>query len=358
MNNISPNYRKRLLKIYNNINPDPIKEQSDTVLIIDGTMSYIRTLAVVPEFNDNDIHYGGVTGFLRTLGYHLKVFNPFKCIIVFDGKNGSQWRKKLYAPYKENRKNSKITIGGCSDTYSDDQLRQLMKFEFNRLIHYLDCLPVNIISLDNIEADDTIAYMANNFYKTNNVVISSSDKDFFQLIHNRIKVYNPITKITFDEEKIIERFDVHPRNYLLVRLFEGDSSDNIAGIKGIGAKTVLKHYPFLVNNKELVTLDDLFAYSETLKDVKFHQKVLENKNQLYLYNEIMTLTDNLFPSVYKSKIRDLMYRIPDTLDHVAFKKLLIEDLLIHSFTNVDSWFMNAFSSLNANILTEKQQLNG
>ena len=156
--NITDNYRQRLLKIYNNINPDPKKELSDNVLIIDGTNSYIRTLSVVPEFNDNNIHYGGVTGFLRTLGYHLKLFNPFKCIIVFDGKNGSNWRKKLYPEYKANRKNNKITIGGVTGqpgmNLSDEQMKQLMKFEFNRLIDYLHYLPVNIISLDNIEADD------------------------------------------------------------------------------------------------------------------------------------------------------------------------------------------------------------
>ena len=354
MLNVSKNYRERLLKIYNNINPDPKKEYSDTVLIIDGTNSYIRTLAVVPEFNDNNIHYGGVIGFIRSLGYQLKLFNPFKCIVVFDGKNGSQWRKKLYSDYKENRKNNKITIGGITENLSDIQAQELMKFEFNRLIHYLDCLPINIVSLDNIEADDTISYITNDFYKTNKIVISSSDKDFFQLINNRVSVFNPITKITYKPNDILDRFNVYPFNYLLLRLFDGDPSDNITGIKGIGIKSVLKNYPFLIENKQY-KLDDLIEYSEQNKLLNFHKKVLENKDKLYLFYEIMTLSENLFPSIHKIKIRDLIYRKLDMLDTVQFKRLLNEDLIFRSFNNIDTWFMNNFTSLNAQVLRERKK---
>lgn len=354
--NVSDNYKERLLKIYNNINPDEEKTLSDNVLIIDGTNLYIRTLAAVPEFNENYMHYGGVTGFLRSLGFQLKLFNPFKCIIVFDGKNGSQWRKKKYPEYKANRSSNKITIGGMSDKLSDIQTQELMKFEFNRLVRYLACLPVTLISVDNIEADDTIAYITNQFYKTNNIIISSTDKDFFQLVSNRVKVFNPITKKTYSEKDIVERFNMYPSNYLLSRLFEGDSSDNIVGIKGIGNKTVLKNYPFLTENNTYL-LDDLIIYSNKEENLKntFHKKVLENKELLYLYYEIMTLSENLFPSTYKIAIRELIYRIPDKLNHYEFKKLLIEDLIHNNFNNIDSWFITCFTSLNAQVLKERKK---
>jgi len=350
------NYREHLLKIYNNINPDPKKELSDNVFIIDGTNSYIRTLAVVPDFNDNNIHYGGVIGFIRSLGFQLKLFNPFKCIIVFDGKNGSQWRKSLYPEYKENRKSNKITIGGITNELSQLQTEQLMKFEFNKLIQYLHCLPVNIIALDNIEADDTIAYIANTFYKTNNVIISSTDKDFHQLINNRVSVFNPITKQTIDKHNVFDKHSIYPQNYLLLRLFDGDPSDNIKGIKGIGPKTVLKNYPFLLEDKQY-TLDNLIEYSslDENKNLNFHKRVLENKELLYLYNRIMTLSDNLFPDTYKIKIRDLIFRKVEALDHMQFKTLLNEDLIFRSFNNIDAWFINVFTSLNAQILRERKK---
>lgn len=350
--NFSENYRQRLLKIYNNIDPNPKKELSDTVLIIDGSNSYIRTLAVVPEFNDNNVHYGGVTGFLKSLGFQLKMFNPFKCIIVFDGKNGSHWRKKLYPSYKENRKKNKITIGGITDYLSDVQVEQLMKFEFNRLIKYLLCLPINIISLDEIEADDVISYTTNNFYKSNKIVISSTDKDFFQLITDRISVYNPITKKTYDEDSIMEKYGINSKNYILGKLFEGDNSDNIEGIKGIGLKTLLKNYPFLKENKKY-TIDDLINFSEENKLLNFHKKVLEEKDRLYLLYRIITLSDNYFPTAHKFKIRDLLLRKLDLLKPIEFKKLLNEDFLHTSFPNIDTWFINVFTSLNSNVLKER-----
>ena len=78
-------------------NPD------DKVLIIDGLNTFIRVFSVVPITNDDGAHVGGIIGFLKSIGFAIKMHNPTRCIIVFDGEGGSDRRRKLFPDYKANR---------------------------------------------------------------------------------------------------------------------------------------------------------------------------------------------------------------------------------------------------------------
>jgi DNA polymerase I len=71
--------------------------------------------------------------------------------------------------------------------------KDAMKIQFSRLIEYLDFLPINVISIDKIEADDTIAYIAHTLLNED-VTIMSADQDFLQLVNERITVWSPIKK--------------------------------------------------------------------------------------------------------------------------------------------------------------------
>ena len=69
---------------------------NDRVLIVDGLNTFIRSFAVNPSINDDGLHIGGLTGFLRSIRYTCDILKPSRCIIVFDGKGGSKKRQKLY----------------------------------------------------------------------------------------------------------------------------------------------------------------------------------------------------------------------------------------------------------------------
>ena len=59
------------------------------ILIIDGLNTFIRVFSAVPALNDDGMHIGGVTGFLRSVASAIRQHKPTRCIIVFDGKGGS-----------------------------------------------------------------------------------------------------------------------------------------------------------------------------------------------------------------------------------------------------------------------------
>ena len=79
-------------------------EPNDKVLIIDGLNTFIRVFSVIPTTNDDGIHVGGIVGFLRSIGYTINMIRPTRTIVVFDGKGGSNRRRKIYPEYKQNRK--------------------------------------------------------------------------------------------------------------------------------------------------------------------------------------------------------------------------------------------------------------
>ena len=61
-----------------------------------------KVFSVMPTLNENGIHVGGIVGFLKSIGFAINMFNPTRTIIVFDGKGGSNRRRKLYPEYKFN----------------------------------------------------------------------------------------------------------------------------------------------------------------------------------------------------------------------------------------------------------------
>ena len=203
----------------------------DKVLIIDGLNTFIRSFAVSPVTNDDGIHVGGITGFLMSIGYAIRTLQPTRVIICFDGKGGSQRRRKLFPDYKANRlvrtKLNRTNAFGDKDSESEN-----MKMQLGRLIQYLDHLPIQILAPENIEADDAIAYISKQLLTKSKIFIMSSDKDFIQLVDDRIAVWSPTKKKLYFVDDVREDYKLPAHNYLLYRTLTGDKSDNIPGIRG------------------------------------------------------------------------------------------------------------------------------
>ena len=81
-------------------------EPNDSVLLIDGLNTFIRVFTAIPTTNEDGIHIGGIVGFLRSLAYTINMVRPTRTIIVFDGKGGSNRRRKIFPQYKMGRKMS------------------------------------------------------------------------------------------------------------------------------------------------------------------------------------------------------------------------------------------------------------
>lgn len=324
--------------------------QDSKVLIIDGLNSFIRVFSAVPMVNDDGEHIGGYIGFLRSIAAAIRQFKPTRCIVVFDGRGGSARRKKMHSGYKEGRAlstrfNRREDVG----EQSVEQELESMKQQMGRLLNYLDCLPITIISIDNIEADDTIAYLTTDLFQPKNseVIIMSDDKDFLQLINDKVSVWRPVEKKFYGPKEVEEKFGVPSHNFIHYKVFMGDGSDNIKGIKGVGIKTLQGKFPLLLENT-VVTLEDVIEYCKQNQDVhRVYKNVLDMESTLKLNWDLMSLKDLNISANFKMLILDMANRPISNLDVYTFKRMFMLDKCYTAIPNVDSWLANSFNSLAA-----------
>jgi DNA polymerase-1 len=321
-------------------------QYNDRVLFIDAMNTFIRSFCAVPSMDDNGNHIGGMAGFLKSLALAIRTFKPTRCIIVFDGKGGSQRRRKVFPEYKSNRK-PPVRLNRAYDMTTDEQERDNMKWQLVSLIEILECLPVTILAMDNVEADDVIAYLTQLVTSVGGEsIIYSTDKDFFQLASHNIKIYNPVKKKTYTEDIVLEEFGIHPKHFHFYRALDGDKSDNIDGVKGVGKTSLIKYIPEIVNPSQNISFEFV---REKYKDVKKLPKMIENilsnedivNRNLYLMN----LHEGVMSSDARIRAADIFNNSSVNFNKSILTKLLINTKLHLSFPNYDSWLTQTFMQL-------------
>ena len=307
-------------------------EPNDKVLIIDGLNTFIRVFSVIPTTNEDGVHVGGIVGFLKSIGYVINMVSPTRVIIVFDGKGGSTRRRKIYPEYKQNRK-TKYRVNRTYDFASQEDEKQNMIMQLQRCVEYLDTLPVTVLSYDNIEADDTIGYLTKQVLPESNIIIMSTDKDFLQLANGRVKIWSPSKKKMYDDKAVFEEFGISSQNYIWYRVLDGDKSDNINGVRGLGLKTIIKKLPFLTDN-HICNIDDIVS-------VLPESKELIDRNY-----KLMQLNDVDISGNTKTKIVQRVNEPINELVKYKFEKMFLEDKLFTALPNVTSWLLTNFNQLN------------
>ncbi len=328
----------------------------DRILLIDGHNLFIRVFSAVPTLNDNGDHIGGMAGFLKSLGSMSRQFRPTRIIVVFDGKGGSARRRKIYSSYKEGR-SVKFSLNRVASLgQSDDDEMISMRRQFVRLADYLRQMPITIITVDNIEADDVIGYLCNSYFNKEHqkITVVSSDRDFLQLVNNNVSVWSPTKKLWFGPQEVISTYGIPSHNFVLYRTFLGDKSDNIEGIRGIGEKTIKKKLPILLSDK-ILTVDDLLEYCELNKTDKTCNKILEAKEVLHLNYKLMQLRDVDIALTLKNRIEQCVSEPINTLNKLEFIKMFTQDKMFTSIPDLNSWMSTSFSSLNAYALMSIQK---
>ena len=310
---------------------------NDKVLVIDGLNTFIRVFSVIPTLNDDGIHIGGIVGFLKSVGYAIKMLRPTRCIIVFDGKGGSTRRRKVYSEYK-NRRKTKIRLNRANEYSSVEDEHQSMLLQLQRGVEYLENLPLTLLSIDNIEADDTIAYITEQVLPKNKIVIMSTDKDFLQLVDERVSVWSPTKKKIYTPKEVYDDFGVNSKNLILARIIDGDKSDNIPGIKGYGMKTILKKIHILSEN-------DIVSYETFIKFLDDNKLDLD-KDVLLRNYYLMQLKEVDISATAKLKIQNKVNESIPTLVKYKFQKMFLEDKLYTALPNLNSWLATSFNRLN------------
>ena len=316
---------------------------NDRVLIIDGMNTFIRSFAAIPTMDENGNHIGGVTGFLKSVGYVTRKFKPSRVYVIFDGKGGSKRRRDIYPDYKLGRKPlTRLNRTYVMTTEKDEQ--DLMRYELVIVAKALMKLPITTITLDHVEADDIMSYVAQHVVENGGEsIIYSTDKDFLQLVGDGIKVWNPVRKKTYIPEIVVEDYEIHPNNFLLYRALTGDTSDNLPGIKGLGMKTLLKIVPEFVTEQHL-TFDDVIDAAENSK-LKVASRIIDEQESIKLNIKLMSLRSVMISDNNKMKILNKINRPQLSLHKYDLTKLLIETNILPAMQNYDSWVVSTFNPL-------------
>jgi len=324
--------------ILSKLKETPPRALNDHIMIIDAMNMLIRSFSLLKAMNPSGSHVGGLVGFLRSLGYVTRIFDPTRVIIVWDGKGGSANRKNIDPNYKAQRATSRITHWGLYDTKEEET--EALIGQLYRTQDYLDCLPVQQMMAEKLEADDIMAYLAKRASNAGKkVTIVSSDKDFLQLIDNNIEVYAPVKKKTFNKDNIFNELKVLPTNYNIVKALLGDNSDNLQGVKGLGIKTIVSQFPKLLTEK--TDLDYVYKIAEkNLDGKKIFAKIIHNWSKVETNFELMDLHNTSLDSKEKSYVESILKEPVPDLQTGAFLHLLDQDKIEGITKNTEGWLEN------------------
>jgi DNA polymerase-1 len=327
------------------------RHKNSRVLIIDGLNTFIRCWSSIPTMNDDGDHVGGVTGTLKSIGYAIRQTQPSRVVVVFDGKGGSQRRKKAFGGYKAQRDSNKLRVNRqYADLMNDEDERESMKRQFVWLNEMLHGLPLTTMIYDGVEADDVMAYISTQILKEDEqAVIMSTDKDFLQLVNDTTIVWSPTKKKMYNTSLVKEEFGIESKNLLLYRVLDGDKSDNIPGVYGCGIKTLVKRFPEITEDEQL-SVDDLFQLCETKVEetkgkIKIYKDILESKKQILLNQDLMQLHDVDISGQIKMKVLDRFNEEIQPLNKMDFMKILLKYKVIGNFGDINDWLKTTFGNL-------------
>lgn len=238
------------------------------LLVVDGNSILNRAFYGIRLLTTKDGQFtNAIYGFLTMLLKIQEDVTPDAVAIAFDLK-APTFRHKAYEGYKSNRKGM------------PEELHQ----QLQPLKDLLTLLGYTIITKEGYEADDILGTLSHTC-KVNGdeCVLATGDRDSLQLINDKVTVRLASTKggkanaILYDEKKIMEDYGVTPRQLIEIKAIQGDSSDCIPGVPGIGPKgagDLIQRF----NN-----LDYIYENLDTI-DIKdgMRKKLRENKDSAYM----------------------------------------------------------------------------
>jgi len=244
------------------------------LLIVDSNALFHRSRsALTRAMGEMMTSYGmpttGTYGFLNALFSTMEQYNFDSVIPVYD--QGGNWRKKENEDYKANRQSFDLAH----------------RADMNLLIQeVLPALGFTPIGSQGYEADDVIATIARNSPAYGEIYILTCDRDLLQLVNSKVRVilFSSSKKIELvDEEGVVKIFGVQPSEVKYFKALAGDSSDNVAGIAGIGPKTAVK----IINES---TPDESFTLGDK---ICLHAKLRENAANFLANLRLVSLDDDV-----------------------------------------------------------------
>jgi len=234
-------------------------------LLVDGDNLLTIGFYGVKNYFYKGEHIGGIFHFLNTLRLSFENYHLDKIVVFWDGDEGSLSRKRIYSHYKEKRKEKLRT----------EEEKSSYLYQRNRIKQYLEEVYVRQGEFEFCEADDGIAYYVHNSPNEKKIIFSS-DGDLTQLVSENTQLYNPSHRKLYKPKDtfVYNHEEILIENIKLVKILCGDPSDDIAGIRGMGIKTLKTLMPEIVTQP--LTLEYVRYKSNFLFEQDKESKIIQN----------------------------------------------------------------------------------
>ena len=270
------------------------------LLLFDGHSHVYRAYYGIPELTTRSGEpVNAVYGFWRILVLTLRDFPSAYVMVAFDA-GGTTFRHELYPEYKANRK-----------PMPDDLASQIPWIE-----RLLDALGVPTVSVSGVEADDVLASISTRAAQHDlTCLIATSDKDMAQVVSDRIQLLRPAGRGVdsapqrLDPAGVEEKYGVRPERIVDLLSLVGDSSDNVPGVPGVGAKTAVKLL------QEYGTLDGALNAADQVKNRRVADGLANHRDAAELARRLIRLRVDIGPEDVPATCR-LRGIDPDALTHL------------------------------------------
>ena len=242
------------------------------LFLIDGSNNVYRSYFAIRNLtNSSGMATNAVYGFTTTLRKLLKDHKPDYMAVAFDiGR--SKTRHEAFEDYKKDRR-----------PMPDD-----LSIQLPFVNEVLEGFRIPVIGVEDWEADDLIGSIACTARDRGyDVVIATSDKDFFQLVGDGIRFYHTGRETLYDAKGVEETFGLPPGKVVDVMAIWGDAIDNIPGVPGIGEKGAKA----LIS--EFGSLDSLYERLDDIKKPAQRKKLEENKDKAFLSRDLARIKCDL-----------------------------------------------------------------
>lgn len=249
------------------------------LLIVDGSNLLFQMFFGMPAriINEQGKAIHGVLGFVGALLKIIGRTNPTHIVVLFDGEHEND-RSILDPAYKANRVD-----------YSEIPEEETPFSQLPDVYAALDYLQIKHTETITCETDDLIAGYALTYGQENEIVISSFDSDFFQLITDQVSVlrYRGDKTIVCTPDYIRNKFNIEPEQYADFKSLVGDPSDNIKGAEKVGPKTAA----LLLN--EFGNLHNILTNAEEIKRTPIKESIIRNSEKLRINYKIIKLENTV-----------------------------------------------------------------
>lgn len=242
---------------------------AEKLFLIDGTaiiyrafFAFIRNPLINSKGQNTGAIYGTVNSFLRMIDrYDVK-----NLVISFDRREKT-FRHELDETYKANRPSAPEEL--------HEQVEPIKQF--------FKLIEVPEISVAGYEADDVLATIAEKFKTEYEIIIVTGDKDFSQLVDDRVMLYDPYKEETVTPADVEKKYGLKPEQFIDYLALCGDSADNIPGVPGIGPKNAAT----LLN--EYNSLDEIYQHLDVIAAKGIREKLASGRESAFLSRKLAAI---------------------------------------------------------------------